>query len=133
LGTTEAWNVIVVGAGQLCRALLRYPGFVERGFHLLAAFDTDPHKIGTKIGSVQIRHINELEQVIAQNRVRLAILTVPAQAAQGVARRLVQAGIEGIMNFATTRLETPPHVNVNQVDLTAHLEQLSFQVSNSRA
>lgn len=132
LGTRMQWNVVVVGAGQLCQALLRYRGFQDRGFTLVGAFDTDPRKIGTKCGPVTIHHIDAMDGIIRKNEVRLAILTVPAQAAQQVADRLVQAGIEGIMNFASANLDVPPHVHVIQVDLTAHLEQLSFLVSNAR-
>jgi redox-sensing transcriptional repressor len=132
LGTRQQWNVIVVGAGQICQALLRYPGFTERGFTLVAAFDTDPRKIGQRLGPATIRHVDEMERVIAQNNVRLAVLTTPVQSAQHTADRLVKAGIEGIMNFASTSLTVPPHVFVNQVDLTAFLEQLSFQLGGNR-
>ncbi|MBN1556291.1 MAG: redox-sensing transcriptional repressor Rex [Phycisphaerae bacterium] len=130
LGTRVQWNVVVVGAGQLCQALLRYRGFQDRGFTLVGAFDTDPRKIGTQCGPVTIRHIDAMAEVIRKNEVRLAILTVPVQAVQHTAEKLVAAGIEGIMNFASASLDVPPHVHVNQVDLTAHLEQLSYQVSN---
>ncbi|MBN1942426.1 MAG: redox-sensing transcriptional repressor Rex [Phycisphaerae bacterium] len=133
LGTRAQWNVVVVGAGQLCQALLRYRGFKERGFALVGAFDTDPRKIGTQCGPVTIRHIDAMEDIIRKHEVRLAILTVPAQAAQQTAEKLAAAGIEGIMNFAGAGLSLPPHVHVSQVDLTAHLEQLSFLVSSTRA
>jgi redox-sensing transcriptional repressor len=132
LGTRMQWNVVVVGAGQLCQAMLRYAGFKERGFTLVAAFDTDPHKIGKHAGPVVIRHIDEMGSIIKRHEVRLAILTVPAQAAQRMADRLVEAGVEGIMNFAPASLNVPPHVHLNQVDLTAYLEKLSFQVGSSR-
>jgi redox-sensing transcriptional repressor len=130
LGTRRQWNVVVVGAGQLCQALLRYRGFEDRGFTLVGAFDTDPRKIGTQCGSVTIRHVDAMASIIQKHEVRLAILTVPSQVAQQTADQLIEAGIEGIMNFASASLVVPPHVYVNQVDLTAHLEQLSFQISN---
>jgi redox-sensing transcriptional repressor len=133
LGTRAQWNVVVVGAGQLCQALLRYRGFLNRGFTLVGAFDTDPRKVGTQCGPVTIRHIDAMKPIIQKHEVRLAILTVPVQAAQQTADLLVEAGIEGIMNFASASLIVPSHVHVNQVDLTAHLEQLSYQVSNSPA
>lgn len=133
LGTRRQWNVVVVGAGQLCQALLRYRGFQDRGFTLVGAFDTDPRKIGTQCGSVTIHHVDAMKSIIQKHEVRLAILTVPVQAAQQAAGKLVEAGIEGIMNFASASLSVPPHVHVNQVDVTAHLEQLSYQVSNAPA
>ena len=132
MGTDSPWKVIVVGAGELSHALLRYPGFPQHGFELVAAFDNDRRKIGTHVGSVTVRHIDELESTVAECKARLAILAIPADAAQEITNRLGKAGIEGIMNFAPTSLEAPPNVHINQVDLTAHLEQLSFQVSHTR-
>ena len=133
LGTRSRWKAIVAGAGQLCRALVRYEGFASRGFELVAAFDTDPDKLGEPIGEVQVRPMAKLGRFVSRHEVRLAILTVPADAAQEVTDQLVAAGIEGILNFAVAGLETPPHVHVSTVDITAHLEQLSFQVSANRA
>ncbi len=132
-GTRRQWPVVVVGAGLLCQALLRYQGFKQRGFTLVGAFDTDPRKLGARYGDVTIQHIDEVEAVIARHHVRLAILTVPATAAQRTAERLVRAGIEGIMNFASASLNVPADVHVNRVDLTASLEQLSFQLSSHRS
>lgn len=129
LGTHKRWKVVVVGAGELSHALLRYPGFPSRGFDLVAAFDTDPKKVGTKIGGVSIRHVDELSSFVAESGVRLAILAVPADAAQAAAELLADAGITGILNFATASLEAPPGVHISQVDITAHLEKLSFQVT----
>lgn len=132
LGTRRPWKVIVVGVGELSRALLRYPGFSGRGFELVAAFDVDPEKIGSKVGDVSILHMDKLESVVKKHGARLAILAVPATAAQIVADRLARAGIEGIINFATPVLDAPNGIHVNYVDISAHLEQLSFQISNSR-
>lgn len=129
LGTQEQWNVIVVGAGQLGQALLRYRGFRDRGFTIVGAFDTDPRKIGTTCGTITVRHIDAMESTIRKHDVKLAILTVPAPAAQTLAEKLAAMGIRGIMNFAGVFLTVPPVVRVSQVDLTAHLEQLTFQVS----
>jgi len=133
LGTDQRWKVVIIGVGSLARALMRYPGFRERGFDVVAAFDIDPHKIGGQIGRVQISHMNALEAVVRESGVRLAILTVPAEAAQAVAERLARAGVQGIVNFATQRLDIPPGVDVSHVDLTAHLEQVAFWVNNTRA
>ncbi len=132
LGTQVQWRVIVIGAGELSHALLRYPGFQQRGFELVAAVDCDPGKVGTRIGDVPVRHVDDLEKVLARRDVRLAVLAVPPEAAQPLADRLVAAGIEGILNFATAGLDVPEGVFVSQVDITAHLEQLSFLVTNQR-
>jgi redox-sensing transcriptional repressor len=132
LGTHVPWNIIVIGAGELSRALIRYRGFAERGFRVVAAFDIDPRKTGKNVGGVPILPMDQLPQVIEQHAVRLAVLAVPEAAAQQAADRLAEAGIEGILNFASMKLEAPPKTFINQVDITAHLEQLSFEVSNYR-
>lgn len=131
LGTRRRWNVVVVGAGPLSNALLRYPAFSSRRFDLIAAFDVNPRKVGRRIGKTVVQSMDDLEAVLAANQVHLAILTVPPDAAQDAADRLVAAGIRGILNFAAPRLETPPGVHVNQVDIAAHLEQLTFLVTNN--
>jgi redox-sensing transcriptional repressor len=132
LATQAQWKVVVVGAGELSHALLRYPGFGLRGFELAAAFDVDPAKIGQSIGAVTIQPMEQLEETITTTQARLAVLAVPPQAAQASADRLVQAGIEGILNFSSPVLNTPPEVYVSHVDITSHLEQLSFHVSSNR-
>ena len=129
LGTQTGWSVIAIGAGMLCQALMRYTGFTKRGFKIVAAFDDNPELIGQKIGEVPVYAMSDLKQYAHQHSIRLAILTVPASAAQICADQLVQAGIEGILNFATAGLDTPEHVHSTPVDITAHLEQLSFHVS----
>ena len=133
LGTQVPWNVVVIGAGELSHALLRYSGFAQRGFHIVAAFDIDPKKVGERVGKVRVYHINKLKSVVAKHGVRLAVLAVPDEAAQAAAAQLAEAGVEGILNFATVGIDAPPDAYINQVDITANLEQLSFLVSNNRA
>ena len=132
LGTQRQWNVVVVGAGNLGRALLQYPDFLPRGFHLVAAVDTDPDKIGRKVGGIEIRDDAELEQLIHEREIRLAILTVPPAVAVDIARRLAAAGVQGILNFATSVLPSVDGVYVDHVDISSYLEYLSFRVSGLR-
>jgi len=132
LGTDRTWQVVVVGTGNLGRALLRYRGFSRRGFEVVGAFDVAANKIGRQFGSVKVRHVDELQDVLRENDVKLAIIATPADAAQGVADKLCQAGIKGILNFAPTMLQTPPDIAVSPVDLAASLEQLSFRVNTAR-
>jgi len=132
LGTQQTWRAILVGAGQLGHALLRYPGFAGRGFELVAAVDCDQRKAGKRVGNVVIRPLDELEELIRHTAARIAILTVPAAAAQEIADRLVEAGIEGILNFATPVLELPEGVHMAHVDITSHLEQLSFHLISNK-
>jgi redox-sensing transcriptional repressor len=126
LGTDKPQNVVVIGAGDLGRALMRYKGFFKKGFHLVAAFDVDPDKIGLRVDGVHVHHMDELEEILHSRQVRLAVLTVPAEAAQPVADRLAGAGVQGILNFAPTAVRVAPEVSLSLVDLAAHLEQLSF-------
>ncbi|MBS3820974.1 MAG: redox-sensing transcriptional repressor Rex [Planctomycetes bacterium] len=133
LGTRQRqWPVVVVGAGEICHALLTYRGFRQRGFDVVAAFDIDPKKIGRTIGGVDVLPMEDCAPVIQRLEVRLAILAVPADAADETARRLCECGIEGILNFATTGLEVPEGVFVSEADITSHLEQLSFRLTSHR-
>jgi redox-sensing transcriptional repressor len=128
LGIDREWAVAVVGAGNLSRALLRYRGFPQRGFRIVAIFDTDKSKVGQRLDGLVIHHIDSLPRVLAECRAELGLLTVPAEAAQEVADALVAAGIKGILNFAPVVLRLPPHVSLVPVDLTVQLEQLAFLV-----
>lgn len=129
LGTDKMWNVLLVGAGNLGRALLAYKGFAAKGFRLSAVFDSDPAKIGKRHGQLAIQPMAELARTIAEGNIRLAIIAVPSDKAQQAADELIAAGIRGILNFAPISLEVPPNAALNAVDLAVQLEQLSFQVN----
>lgn len=131
LGTDKVWNVLLVGAGNLGRALLSYRGFDSKGFRLVAVFDNDPGKVGKKLGPISIQPMSELAETIQSHAIRLAILAVPAEAAQSAADQLVAAGIRGLLNFAPISLQLPPELALNSVDVAVQLEQLSFQVNFS--
>ncbi len=131
LGTDRRWPVVIVGIGNLGRALLGYRGFRQQGFEIVAAFDTDPAVIGTTIDGIQIHHIDDLKTFAEQHEVRLGVLAVPGEAAQEVAAQLEDAGVEGILNFSPTTLADKT-VAVVAVDLAIELEQLTFNVVNRR-
>jgi redox-sensing transcriptional repressor len=131
LGTDKTWNVLLVGAGNLGRALIAYRGFDAKGFRMTAVFDADPNKIGKKVSSFVVQPLSELKATIARESIRLAILAVPADAAQPVADQLIAAGVRGILNFAPTSISVPPHIALNAVDLAVQLEQISFQANLS--
>lgn len=131
LATDRVWNVLLVGAGNLGRALLTYRGFNSKGFQIVAVFDNDPAKLGKKHGPFVIQPLSELEATVQKQSIRLAILAVPADAAQDVADQLVAAGIRGLLNFAPVSLIVPRDIALNAVDLAVQLEQLSFQVNVS--
>ena len=128
LGMAKLQPVILVGAGQLGSALLRYGGFAREGFEVVAAFDADVgRKRPSNIG-VQILPMERLATFIGEKHVKLAILTVPGSVAQEVANRLIEHGIQAILNFAPAVLHVPERVTVNNVDLAIQLESLSYFV-----
>ena len=133
LGTNRMSPVALIGCGNLGQALLGYRGFVRQGFSVVLAFDIDNGVVGKSIEGITVSHFDQLESAIELNGVRLAILAVPADAAQPVADRLVQAGITGILNFAPVTLNLPQAINVIGVDLAIELEQLSFAVVKDSA
>jgi redox-sensing transcriptional repressor len=118
--------VILVGAGNLGSALLRYQGFQKEGFEVVAAFDADPAAARKRGVKAPLFLEEEMETFLLENPVRLAILCVPAEFAQGVTNRLVRAGIQGILNFSPAVLEVPKEIVINSVDLASELENLSY-------
>ena len=133
LGTDRDWPIGLVGVGNLGRALLGYKGFSTQGFRLVAAFDEDQNKVSKNINGIPIFHISDLKTVARQMHLKLGIVAVPGPAAQAVADDLVEAGVEGIMNFAPVTISLPDTVRLVAVDLAIELEQLSFAVVNRTA
>jgi redox-sensing transcriptional repressor len=125
LGTNSLQPVILVGVGNLGLALLSYRGFQQEGFEIVAAFDIDPERKRETPVTQPIYGTDKLPAFVRDRRVRMAILTVPATAAQEVCNLLVEAGITGILNFAPLMLQVPEEVMVNNVNLAIELENLS--------
>jgi len=128
LGTDQRWKVAMIGTGNLGRALLGYKGFLRQGFHIVAAFDVDPAKVGTSVERVPVHPIDALTDIVRGERIQLGIIAVPASEAQSVADGLVAAGIRGIVNFAPVTIQLPKSVSLLGVDLAIELEQVSFSV-----
>lgn len=126
LGREHLQPVILVGAGNLGSALLRYGGFQKEGFEVVAAFDAVPEAVLKKEIGVALYGVEKMEGFIAKHGVKLAILCVPAENAQEVANELVLAGVQGILNFSPSVLQVPEKVTVNNVDLALELENVSF-------
>jgi redox-sensing transcriptional repressor len=131
LGLDREWAVALVGVGNLARALLHYHGFVERGFRIVALFDSDPTKVGQRLDDLVIHASDDMARVIRATGAELGVLTVPFRSSQAVADALIAAGIRGLLNFAPAVLRVPPGVSVVSVDLTVQLEQLAFLVQLS--
>jgi redox-sensing transcriptional repressor len=130
LGTNRTWNVAIVGTGNLGSALLRYKGFASHGFRIVALFDASTKIVGKTMEQLTVHPVEAMSTVLREKKVELAIVSVPAAAAQEVATRLVQAGVRGIFNFAPVRLSLPDDVAYVSTDLAVELEQLAFLVSH---
>lgn len=126
LGTTSLQPVVLVGVGNLGLALLSYRGFEPEGFEIVAAFDADPNRRRSKEGRIPVYAMDRLAETIHMKTVKMAILTVPAVAAQEVTNALIEHGITGILNFAPIVLHVPDEVMVNNVNLAIELENLSY-------
>lgn len=133
LGLTQSWSVVIVGGGNLGRALANYGGFATRGFRISAILDSDPALVGRQIGVATVRHVTELESVIANDGVAIGVIATPAVAAQAVCDRLVAAGVTSILNFAPLVLNVPDGVDVRKVDLSIELQILAFHAQRRSA
>jgi redox-sensing transcriptional repressor len=128
LGIDREWKVVLAGVGNLARALLRYRGFQQQGFKIVALFDADPAKIGQRVEGLEVYAPAAISAVMAAADAELALLTVPAEAAQEVADALVAGGVRGVLNFAPVVLRVPAGVSLVSVNLAVQLEQLAFLV-----
>ena len=126
LGTTRLQPVILVGAGHLGQALLRYPGFAKEGFEVVAAFDAEASSKRERDVGVKVYPMTKMVEVVQEKGIKMAILTVPGPVAQEVTNQLVDAGIMAVLNFAPIILQVPDRVVVNNVDLAIELENLSY-------
>ena len=132
LGIDRDWSAVIVGAGNLGRALLRYRGFPERGFRLVGLFDSDARKVGQRVEGLAVESVGDLGRRLKALRAELGIVAVPWESAQEVGQALAEAGVRGILNFALVVLRLPAGIAVVNVDLTIQLEQLAFQVQAGR-
>ncbi len=126
LGVDNECRLIVVGAGKLGSALISYPGFLNFNFRVVAAFDNDPDKLGKMAKDVKIENITHIGRIVKKLNVHLAILTVPADAAQAVAKKLVVCGIKAILNFAPVNLVFPKSIYIRNVDMATELMILRY-------
>lgn len=134
LGSAQPWGVIIVGVGNLGRALISYRGFTSRGFAIVGLVDNDPDVIGESITAselgnlvaLKVRPLVELETIVGATKAQIGVIATPAECAQGVCDRLVASGIRSILNFAPVVLEVPNGVEVRKVDLAVELQILAF-------
>lgn len=126
LGLTQDWAVVIVGIGNLGRALANYGGFATRGFRVAALLDADRTRVGEQVDSLMVQHLDDLEIVVAAEGVSIGVVATPASVAQEVCDRLVASGVTSILNFAPTVLSVPDGVEVRKVDLSIELQILAF-------
>jgi redox-sensing transcriptional repressor len=126
LGVGREWRVIIVGAGKIGAALAQYRGFRQRGFKLVGLFDVDPERIGQKWAGVTVRDMERFERDSRSLRPHIAVVTVPADAAQAVIDRVSKAGIKAVLNFAPAGVSVRDDVTVRNVNMALELEVLSY-------
>jgi redox-sensing transcriptional repressor len=126
LKINRVWDMVVIGAGNLGHAIANYGGFVNHGFRVAMIFDVDPRRIGTKIEDFTVQDMTQLIPLVQEAGIKVAMLTVPARAAQQVADSLVKAGIKAILNYAPITLAVPASVHVQYVDPVIFLQKMSY-------
>jgi redox-sensing transcriptional repressor len=129
LGLDKKWSVIIAGAGNLGKALVKYKGFQKRGFIIKGIFDNNPSKIGKKLGHIFIYNIKEIEKIVQTENISIGIIVVPADSAQEVADKMVAGGIKAILNFAPVHIFLPPEIKIYNVDLSIEFEGLTYYLS----
>jgi redox-sensing transcriptional repressor len=122
-------RVALVGAGHLGHAISNYNAYLKDNMRIVAIFDADPDKVGKQIAGITIQPLEELKQTVKEKQIRLAIITVPASAAQAVADLLIDAGIEGILNFAPITIRTDKEVRIDYADVTSSLQSLAYYLN----
>jgi len=126
LKVDRVWDVVLVGVGDLGRAIAHYAGFVDRGYRVVAVFDNDPRKIGTTVGPFTVEDIALVQQQIRTRRVAVAMLAVPQAAAQAVTDTLVESGIRAILCYAPTSIQVPKDVHVQYIDPVLHMQRMTY-------
>jgi redox-sensing transcriptional repressor len=129
LHLTQEWEVALVGAGYLGHAIANYKGFQHRGFRIAVLFDNDSQKIGKKMNNLVVQDISELEETIQKRQIKIAIIVVPAQVAQEITDRLVDAGIESILSYAPIHLNVPSHVHISYSDPVIQMQHMAYYLT----
>jgi redox-sensing transcriptional repressor len=132
LGLTHDSPVVIVGIGNLGAALANYGGFGERGFPVAALVDADRSKVGKVVSGRVVSHLDDLPDVVAEHGIAIGVVATPANAAQDVADRLVEAGVTSILNFAPAVITVPPGAFLRKVDLAVELQILGFYREHGR-
>ncbi|ROP43288.1 redox-sensing transcriptional repressor Rex [Pseudokineococcus lusitanus] len=133
LGLTQEWRVVIVGIGNLGRALASHGGFAERGMCVTALFDNDPAVVGREVAGLTVLPMTELAAVVRRDGVSIGVLATPGPGAQPACDHLVAAGVTGVLTFAPAVLQVPEGVDVRKVDLASELQILAFHEQRKSA
>lgn len=126
LKVNKVWKVAIVGAGDIGSALASYNGFSERGFEITMILDQDPAKVGKQISGFEVLDTSKLKELVQKAKIKIAMLAVPASAAQDVATQLVEAGVKAILNYAPVNLNVPQEIRVQYIDPAIHLQRMTY-------
>ena len=122
------WDVVLIGAGDLGTAIAHYAGFIDRGFRISHVYDSDPKKIGQKVGKFAIKDVSQMADDIRHEKIKVAMLAIPASYAQDISEELVKAGIIAILCYAPTSLSLPDHVQIQYIDPSLHLQHMTYYI-----
>ncbi len=132
LGLTRSWNVCIVGAGNLGRALLRFPGLKEKGFRIVSVFDKDSAKIGKPVErDLVVIDVKRLSEIVKAEQIEIGVITTPAADAQEVAELLSKSGVKGIINFAPARVSVPETASLEEIDISVAFSSVAFGIITS--
>jgi len=129
LKVDQEWEVAVIGAGDLGTALLHYKGFSDRGFRIACVFDNSPQKIGKKIGDYVVSPMDQMQKMIQERGIKIAMIAVPAEKAQEVANNLIEVGVRAILNYAPMTLNVPAEVKVQYIDPVVQMQRMTFYLA----
>lgn len=130
LKVTKDWDVVLVGIGDLGRAIAHYRGFYHRGFKIAQIYDNDPEKVGQRIGDLTVFDVGLIPEYVKRDNIRVAMLATPLDAAQKTADLLVKAGVKAILNYAPIVLNVPAGVNVQYIDPVVHLQRMTYYIED---
>ncbi|MBO19989.1 MAG: redox-sensing transcriptional repressor Rex [Chloroflexi bacterium] len=129
LGINTSWNVAVVGVGRLGRAILSYPGFSPDGFRLVAAFDLNCRVVGEEVGGLSVRSMDELDQIVAKEKISIAIVAVPVEFTQKVVDHLVACGVKAILNYAPIAPQVREGIRIRNIDPVLSLQSMTYYIN----
>ena len=130
LGLNSFWNVAVVGVGRLGRAILSYPGFTPDGFHLVAAFDSNPDVVGETVAGLTVNSLEQLDEIVSSKKISIAIVAVPTEHTQGVVDRLVACGVRAVLNYAPISPQVREGVRVRNIDPVLSVQSMTYYLTD---